>query len=133
MVLEVLAPGVEDGQQADLGPEVLGIGGELQQGLGGGPEQQAVDHRVGSASASGPRTAGSVKTTWKYGRRQQVSRLRPPSTAPRRWPGTWDSGGCGRSCRRPADARTAVALLDVPAQGRGAAGGHVVQSPPLLG
>ena len=31
------------GQEADLGPEVLGIGGDLPQGLGGGPEQQAVD------------------------------------------------------------------------------------------
>ena len=29
VVLEVLAPGVEDGQEADLGPEVLGVGGDL--------------------------------------------------------------------------------------------------------
>ena len=44
VVLEVLAPGVEDGQEADLGPEVLGVGGDLLQGLGGGAEQEAVDH-----------------------------------------------------------------------------------------
>ena len=43
MVLEVLAPGVEDGQEPDLGPEVLGIGGDLPQGFGGGSEQKAVD------------------------------------------------------------------------------------------
>ena len=42
-MVEVLAPGVQDGQEADLGPEVLGIGGDLLQGLGGGAEQEAVD------------------------------------------------------------------------------------------
>ena len=31
VVLEVLPPGVEDGQEADLGPEVLGVGGDLLQ------------------------------------------------------------------------------------------------------
>ncbi len=29
MVLKVLTPGVEDGQEADLSPEVLGVGGDL--------------------------------------------------------------------------------------------------------
>ena len=43
VVLEVLPPGVQDGQEPDLGPEVLGIGGDLLQGRGGGLEQQAVD------------------------------------------------------------------------------------------
>jgi hypothetical protein len=27
VMLEILAPGVEDGEEADLGPEVVGIGG----------------------------------------------------------------------------------------------------------
>ena len=44
MVLEVLTPGVEHGQKADLGPKVIGVGGNLLQGLGGGSEEQAVDH-----------------------------------------------------------------------------------------
>ena len=43
VMFEVLAPGVQDGQEADLGPEVLRIGGDLLQGLGGGAEQEAVD------------------------------------------------------------------------------------------
>src|SRR6202040_2567754 len=30
-------------EKADVGPEVLGIGGDLLQGLGGGAEEQAVD------------------------------------------------------------------------------------------
>jgi hypothetical protein len=44
VMLEVLAPGVEDGLEADLGPEVCLGGGDLLQGLRDGPEQQAVDH-----------------------------------------------------------------------------------------
>ncbi len=44
VVLEVLPPGVQHGEEADLGPEVLGIGGDLSQGGGGGLEQEAVDH-----------------------------------------------------------------------------------------
>jgi hypothetical protein len=43
VVLEVLPPGVEDGQEPDLGPEVVGLGGDSQQGLRGGAEQQVVD------------------------------------------------------------------------------------------
>ena len=43
VVLEVLSPGVQDDQQPDLGPEVLGIGSDLLQGLGGGAEQEAID------------------------------------------------------------------------------------------
>ena len=43
VVLEVLTPGVQDGQEPDLGPEVLGVGGDLLQGLGGGAEQEPVD------------------------------------------------------------------------------------------
>ena len=42
-MLEVLSPGVQDGQQPDLGPEMLRIGSDLLQGLGGGAEQEAVD------------------------------------------------------------------------------------------
>lgn len=40
---QVLAPGVQHGEQADLGAQVLGIGGDDAQGLGGGAEEQAVD------------------------------------------------------------------------------------------
>mgnify|MGYP003287174178 CR=1 FL=1 len=39
-MLEVLPPGVEDGQEADLGPQVLGVGGDLLQGLGAGFRQR---------------------------------------------------------------------------------------------
>jgi len=43
MVGERRAPGVEDGQDADAGAEVLGIGRDGDQGLGRGFEQDVVD------------------------------------------------------------------------------------------
>ena len=43
MIEQVLAPGVEHGEKADLGAQVLGIGGDGEQGLGRGPEQDAIE------------------------------------------------------------------------------------------
>lgn len=39
VVQQVLAPGVQDGDEADLGAQVSAIGGDGAQGLGGGVEQ----------------------------------------------------------------------------------------------
>ena len=46
MMKQVLAPGVQHGEEADLGAQVLGIGSDGAQGLGGGAEEQAVDERL---------------------------------------------------------------------------------------
>ena len=46
MMVQVLAPGVEHGDDADLGAEMLGIGGDGAQRLGGGAEQDGVDRRL---------------------------------------------------------------------------------------
>ena len=43
MMLQVLAPGVQHGDQPDLGAEMLGIGGDDAQRLGRRLEQDAVD------------------------------------------------------------------------------------------
>ena len=43
MMEQVLAPGVEHGEKANLGAQVLGIGGDGEQGLGRGPEQDAIE------------------------------------------------------------------------------------------
>ena len=43
MMVEVLAPGVQDGGEADVSAEVLRIGGDRRQRLSRGLEQQAVD------------------------------------------------------------------------------------------
>src|SRR5258708_12299078 len=41
---QVLTPTMEQGEEADLGAEVLGIGGNGLKGFGGGPEQNAIDY-----------------------------------------------------------------------------------------
>ena len=42
-MIEVLSPGVQDGGEADLGAEMLGIGGDRRERLGRGLEQKSVD------------------------------------------------------------------------------------------
>ena len=43
MMQQLLAPGMQDGDEADLGAQVLGIGGDGAQGLGAGVEEQIVE------------------------------------------------------------------------------------------
>jgi hypothetical protein len=43
MMEQVLAPGVKHGEKANLGAQVLGIGADGEQGLGRGPEQDAIE------------------------------------------------------------------------------------------
>jgi hypothetical protein len=43
MMLEVLSPGMQHAEEADLGAEVLGIGGDLEQSGGAGAKQQMID------------------------------------------------------------------------------------------
>ena len=42
MMQQILAPGVKDGEESDSGAQVLGIGGDGEQGLRSGAEQNAV-------------------------------------------------------------------------------------------
>ena len=43
MMDERLAPGVQDGEEADLGAEVAGVGRYGAERLGDGPEEETVD------------------------------------------------------------------------------------------
>ena len=43
MKKQVLSPTVKDGEKADLGAQMLGIGGDARQGLGSRSEENAVD------------------------------------------------------------------------------------------
>ena len=43
MMLEILSPGVQHAEEADLCAEMLRIGGDLQQRGGAGAEQEVVD------------------------------------------------------------------------------------------
>jgi hypothetical protein len=44
MMQQVLAPGVEYGEKTDLGAEMARVAGDGEERLGGGAEQQAVNH-----------------------------------------------------------------------------------------
>ena len=61
---QVLPPGVQDAENADLGSEVFGVGCDFQQGLRAGGEQQVVK-QAGFSSASTFSSWGTVNTTWK--------------------------------------------------------------------
>ena len=41
--LELLAPSVQHAEEADLGAEALGVGGDIAQGAGGGAEEDVVE------------------------------------------------------------------------------------------
>ena len=43
MMMKVLSPGMQHRQKTDPGAEVPWIGGDLQQGFGGGMEEKAID------------------------------------------------------------------------------------------
>jgi hypothetical protein len=44
MQVQVLAPGVEDGEETDFGAQMLGIAGNREEGFGGGAGEDIVDH-----------------------------------------------------------------------------------------
>ena len=46
MMKQVLAPGMQHGEETDLSAQVLGIGGNDAEGLGGDAEEKAVDERL---------------------------------------------------------------------------------------
>ena len=91
MMVQVLAPGVEHGDEADLGAEMLRIGGDGAQRLGRRPEQDGVDRLPCSGRRSRPTGAGRVNTTWKYGTGSS-SACRAASHSARAAP--WHFGQC---------------------------------------
>src|SRR5664279_4656933 len=46
MMQESLPPGVQNSEKPDLGAQMLGIGGDLQKGLGHRPKQQAINQSL---------------------------------------------------------------------------------------
>ena len=62
MMGERRAPGVQHGGEADARAEMLRVGGDGGQRLGGGPEQEVVDDGL-FWNAMAPIAAGRVKTT----------------------------------------------------------------------
>jgi hypothetical protein len=127
---QVLAPGVQDGQEADPGPQVFGVGGDLQQRPRGGLEQGAVDHPL-VGQCQGVEGVGEREDDVEVLHRQQ---LRRPLVQPRRARRPLALGAVPVATRVVARAAVpaAVAGLHVPAQRGRAAGGQVVQDAALL-
>jgi hypothetical protein len=98
VVMQILSPGVQDGDEADLGAEVLWIGGDRAQCLACCPEQDGVDRLLVLERDLGYRRWQSEDDVEIRCRQQ----LGLPSGDPfgARLPGTVGNAGCGRSCKR---------------------------------
>ena len=103
-MMQVLAPGVEHGDETDLGAEMLRVGGDRAQRLGRRAEQDGVDRLLVLEGDLGDRRR-QREDDMEVRHRQQLGL---PGGQPRRrgpGPGTSGSAGCGRSCRRCGSAR----------------------------
>ena len=119
-MMQVLAPGVEHGHEADLGSQMLGVRGDRAQSLGRRLEQKTIDDRLVLEGDLGDR-GGHGEDDVKILRRQQLGLpiLEPFGAGQPLAFGTMPvaTGIVGLS------GEAAVgALFDVAAQGRGAAG-----------
>ena len=115
------APGMQHSGDADAGAEVLGIGGDLQRGLGRGLHQQAVDHAlvlVGDVAQLGRQRVDDVEV--RHGQQlglacfEPLARGRP--LAPRTMPVTATVVGDDRVA-----AGVVLAARNMAAERRGAA------------
>ena len=116
---EVGAPGVQHGEEADLGAEVLGVGGDLAQGAGGGAEEQVVEGAP-VLQRDGGDLAREREDDVKVGAVEQLgAALVNPGGAG----GALALGAVAVAAGAVADAAVAaaVALLDLAAEGGGAA------------
>ena len=109
MVLQVLAPGVEHGDETDLGAEMPWIGGDRAQRLGRGPEQDGVDRCLVLERDFGDR-GRQCEDDVEIGHRQQLGLAlgQPLRRGPH--PGISGNAGCGRNCRRCGRGRIPAAL-----------------------
>ena len=69
--MQVLSPGVQDGDQPDFGAEMPGIGSDDAQRLGGGFKQQVIDDRLVLMGDVGDRS-GQGKDDMEIGHRQEL-------------------------------------------------------------
>ena len=131
MELKVLAPGVQHGQHAGLGTQVLGIGGHLEQGLGGGPQEQVVDDpRIGQCDRVEGIREREDDMEVRHGEQLRGAGLQPPCR------GRGLAGGAVAIAAGVVGDLLMPALgapQDVTTQGRRAAGGQVLQGAALLG
>jgi len=130
MKREVLAPGVQDGQEADSGAKVFGIGGYFQQRLRHGFEQDCV-YRAAVRQGEGVECRRQGEDDVEILHRQQFggSVLHPARRCAglALWTVPIAAGVVGNAL-----VLTVIAGLDMPAQGSGAAGCKASQHANLI-
>ena len=75
MMLQLLIPGVKDAEEADLGSEALGVGGNFEKRLGAATEQQVVDQFF-VLQSQGRQLVGERKHDVSVGRSEQFAASR---------------------------------------------------------
>ena len=116
---ERLAPGVQYGEEADLGAEVAGVGGYGAQCVGDGPEEQTVDDGLVLGGDLGDRRGHGEDDVEVLGGQQVRATLFQPRGAGQRLTGRTVAVTAGVVPDAPMAA--VVALLDVAAERGGAA------------
>jgi len=66
MLVQVLAPGVEHGEAADLCPEMLRVPSDVLEGLGDGAKEQAIELRLSRFTLAGPPTPRDTEASKAY-------------------------------------------------------------------
>jgi len=131
MMDESLPPGVEHGEEPDAGPEEAGIGGHIEQGGGGGPEEQIVeDARMGKGE--GPELVGQREDHVAVGHGEHIGLA---LLEPVRLGAALTLGTVPVAARVVGDLAVAAvgAGIDVAAERRGAAAEDPVDDAALLG
>ena len=123
--MKVLSPGMEHGQKTDAGAEVFWVGANLEQGFGCGLEQEAVNHLL-VLECQGGKRLGQGEYHMEVFNRQEVggALFEPcrPVGAPTLWAMPIAAGAIGNRSMT-----TLIALIDVAAEGSGAAERNIPQ------
>src|SRR6266481_125043 len=129
MMEQILSPGVQDGEKADLCPQMFGIGSDGGQGLGRGSEQNAVDE-IFVLVSNGRDLFGEREDDMKIVRRENLrfAVFDPLRTRQRLALGAMPVAA---AIVTGALIRTAVAPLEVTAEGRRPAGLDRAHDSPL--
>jgi site-specific recombinase XerD len=131
MVAQRLAPGVQHRENADLSPEMLGVGSDLAQRLGGGTKEYLIDHALVAERHLGKLVGnGEYDMEVVGGQKVSLSRFEPLSPLLR-----LTLGAVPIAARVVGDLEAAAigAHVDVPAHLGGTARGEATQDIALAG
>jgi hypothetical protein len=129
VVLQILSPAMEHGQKADLGTQMLRIGGDAAQGGGRGAKQDAVDDFLVLQGNGGDRV-GNREDDMKIGNGQELGPVLCQPFRPSQGL-TLVAVAIGAGVVTDPAMPAAVALVHVPAENRRAADLDGAHDPPL--